>query len=152
MDIEEKLEDMGFSVCEPCEDIMEKLLHHAKTDPQAVYEKIMCDLRDCDYVLVDAEGKYYVTVTSLADFFYTNFPAEVIDDEEFRAQYQEFQDWFEDEGYDGWCGYGDRGGCLDDGWIIDELHELFTGCCDGSELKPYIEYGDDEFENFEDEI
>ena len=148
-DIMDELYDKGFDDAQPVEYIMLKLLNEAENDPQTVYNKVVEAIKQYDYVEQNDKGEYIITITCFADHIYTNFPSEVIQDPEFKEDYQHFSEWWEVIGIDGWCGYGDRGGVITDGEIIDKIYNLFNDFGDGSEEKPKIFYGDEDLDDDE---
>lgn len=149
IDVIDQLEEKGFDWAQPNYDIMIKLLDAAEADPQTVFNKIVGDIIQCDYVEQNDRDENIVTVTRFADFLYTNFPVEVIQDPQFKEDYQFFQNWFDEEGYDGWSGYGDRDGVIEDNEIIDKIYMLFNDFGDGSPENPKIWYDDEDLDGYE---
>lgn len=150
-DIEDKLYDIGFDTAQPVEYIMLDLLKEAENDPQTVYNKIVEGVRNDGYIEQNDKGENIITITNFADSLYIYFPVEVIKDPQFKKDYQLFQNWWNDIGYDGWSGYGDRGGTINDGEIIDKIFALFNDLGDGSEEKPKICYDDEQLDDDYDE-
>lgn len=153
--IEEELENMGFDTAQPTHKVMMALLDQAEQSPEItkkVYDTIIQQLRIEDYIEQE-DGKYFVDITVFADVLYTNFPIDVMQDLEFRTAYKTFQDYYNDTGYDGWSGYGDRDGVIDDYEVINKIEELFRDLGDGTEQNPNIDFSsvyDDQDEDDED--
>lgn len=136
-DIEEQLEEAGFSTCCPDDDIMIKLLEYATENAITVYNTIINQDGYCERY--DGKNdKQCISITEFADCLYCYFPSELITDSNFKENYIKFQTWFDEFGYDGWCGYGDRGGYLDDPYIIEKIHDIFDSVTDGTNERPLI--------------
>lgn len=141
-DTEDELEQIGFDLSQPTPEIMMSLLEQAKKSPEItkkVYDTIIQQLRDEDFIEQD-EGKYLVDITQFADILYTTFPVEVIQDVEFKNDYKLFQDYYNEYAYDGWSGYADRGGVINDYEVINTIEELFADLGDGTEQNPNIDF------------
>lgn len=146
----EALEDYGFSTSGPDYDIMDKLLTYAEENARTVYNKIINLDGYCEKSVDEDSGEYFVSITEFADGLYCYFPPELITDPQFKDVYIKFQTWFEETGYDGWCGFGDRGGYLDDPYLVGRIEDIFDSVTDGTEDRPLIRSEVSDFDDEED--